>query len=67
MINKKRVLTRDVKKSECSWLDVDMKKGEIVYLYTGCTYGCCRDEAYTYQEGKTPFFELPNDAVKRGQ
>jgi hypothetical protein len=57
-------LIRDVTSKECRWLDKTFKEGEIVYLYYGCTYGCCKDSAYTEEYDKTPFFELPNNAVE---
>lgn len=55
---------KDVTKQQCTWLKRDYKKGEFVYKYFGCTYGVCKDYAYTEKEGVTPFFELPNDAVE---
>jgi len=60
-------LTRNVTKKECSWLDRTFKKGEKVFKYTGPTYGCCsyNGEPFTLEKGQTPFFELPNDSVKR--
>jgi hypothetical protein len=57
-------LTRDVTQKECTWLDRTFKKGEVVYKYYGCTYGACRDEAYTLEDNILPFFELPDDSVK---
>jgi hypothetical protein len=59
-------LTRNVTKKECVWLDRTFKKGEIVYEYFGCTYGCIswKGRAFTKEENETPFFELPNDAVE---
>jgi hypothetical protein len=62
----KYILTRDVPRIECPWLDWDMEKGEHVYAYTGCTYGCVSDNgrAVSKVEGKTPFFELPRDALR---
>lgn len=59
-------LTRDVTKKECNWLDRKFKKGELVYSYSGATYGCIsyNGSAFTLVEGETPFFELPDDAVE---
>lgn len=58
-------LTRDVLKSECPWLERDMKKGEFVFTYDGCTYGCIgAGIACTAKPGETPFFELPADALR---
>ena len=57
-------LTRRVTKKECPWLSRPFRKGEIVYRYDGCTYGCIASGiACTERDGKTPFFELPQDAV----
>ena len=57
-------VTRDVTPAECPWLERTVTKGEPVYRFDGCTYGCISDGiAVTYQDGKTPFFELPNDAL----
>lgn len=59
------VLTRDVLRTECAWLDNDMHKGDIVYPYSGVTYGCIgpRGKAFTEWPDMTPFFELPRNAV----
>ncbi len=56
---------RNVTKKECRWLERTIKKGEMVYIYHGSTYRCIspRGSAFTLVEHKTPFFELPNDAV----
>jgi len=58
-------LIRGVSRSECRWLKRDFLKGETVYEYTGPTYGCIsrKGVACSEVEGKTPFFELPADAV----
>lgn len=59
------MLIRNVTKKECGWLSRTFKKGEIVYEYSGATYGCIslHGTAFTLVEGETPFFELPNNAV----
>lgn len=61
----KLTLTRDITKEECSWLDRDYKKGEEVYDYHGCVYGCVGFDglAVTEVEDQTPFFELPKEAL----
>lgn len=60
------VLTRDVTKEECFWLDDDFKAGDIVYAYWGPTYGCIGSGiAITRERGKTPCLELPRDALER--
>jgi len=60
------VLTRDVTREECRWLDRTFKEGEKVYEYTDYTYGCISRKglAFTLEKDITPFFELPKDAVK---
>ena len=59
-------LTRDVQKSECPWLDRDMRKDEIVHRYSGYTYGCVGDGvACTERPNETPFFEIPRDALSK--
>lgn len=59
-------LTRNVTQKECDWLDRTFKKGEVVFEYNGVTYGCVSSDgsAFTIEEGKGPFFELPDNAVK---
>ena len=60
------ILIRDVIQEECPWLDRDYKKGDYVYEYSGHTYGCIANGiACCEVEGETPFFELPEDALKR--
>jgi len=56
--------TRTITKQECHWLDADIPVGTTVHEFTGCTYGCIGDGiAVSLEEGKTPFFEIPADAV----
>lgn len=59
-------ITRDLTQNEFPWLDGDIKKGSIVYKYYGYTYGCIRSGgvAVTNKPDKTPFFEVPCDAVE---
>ena len=59
-------LNRKVTTTECDWLMRDFKKGEVVYSYSGATYGCISylGTACTLDEtGGGEFFELPNDAL----
>ena len=57
-------LLRRVTKTECHWLDEDLPAGIKVYEYRGCTYGCIgAGIAVTLEPNKTPFFEIPRDAV----
>ena len=62
-------LTRDVTPDECGWLDRTYKKGEILYEYHGCTYGCISNNgtACTETPNQTPFFEIPNNAILNTQ
>lgn len=58
-------LKRPVTMAECPWLRRDLPEGLIVYRYHGHTYGCIADgDAFTLQDGITPFFELPKDSVE---
>jgi hypothetical protein len=59
------ILIRDVKRTECPWLDRDMRAGERVYAYFGATYGCIGPYgiAVTFKKNTKPFFELPSKAL----
>lgn len=59
----KFILNRDVMKEECPWLKRDMLRGEEVQKFTGHTYGCIGAGVACSFDGKTPFFELPRDAL----
>ena len=61
------IAVRDVEIEECHWLHKPVKKGEILYGYSGPTYGCIGAGSVVTrdQQGNTPFFELPSDAIKR--
>jgi len=63
----KFILTRDVTRDECSWLYRNFKKGDIVYYYSGFTYGSCSSAGlpFTIEDCETPFFELPKDSVEK--
>lgn len=65
----KFVLTRNVTKKECPWLDKGFKKGDEVYRYDGPTYGVISfgGIACTLEDGKIPFFELPTDAIEHSK
>ena len=58
-------LTRDVTRKECSWLDRDYKKGEIVFEYPLYTYVSLSNEgiACSDRDSASPFFELPKNAL----
>jgi len=58
------IISRDLSQEE-NYSGRAIKKGETVYLYRGCTYGCIsRDgEAVTFKPDITPFFEVPADAL----
>ncbi len=57
-----RVLTR----KEASNIEGIIRKGDVVYRYTGCTYGCISPmgTAVSIEENKNPFFEMPNDSIR---
>jgi hypothetical protein len=63
---KKFLVMRDIGSTTCPWLDKRIHEGDIVYEYTGFTYGLVSDEgiAVTYEPGVTPFFELPTQHLK---
>ena len=66
-MNTKFTIIRDVTKKECSWLENDILKGEIIYEFLGHTYNCIGDGvACTHDpEGDNPFFEIPIDAIEK--
>lgn len=64
-MQRKGMLNKDVTKKECPWLDKDLKKGKVVYEYTGYTYGVIgrMGVAVSDQSGKGPFYEVPCSAI----
>jgi hypothetical protein len=58
------LVSRDVTTDECEWLDETVKQGTVVHKFYGATYGCIGPSgvAVIFSE-KTPFFELPYDAL----
>ena len=44
----------------------EFKKGDIVYRYSGCTYGCISNEgiACTIKKDETPFIEIPKEELE---
>lgn len=46
-----------------------IKKGETVYEYRGCTYGCIGPYgvAVTFEPDKEPFFEVPDDSLANAE
>lgn len=63
--NHPHILTRDIPLRESHWLDREYKKGELVYLFYGSTYGCISKTglACTFNPGEGPFVQLPKDAI----
>lgn len=61
------VLIRDVTRDECHWLDDRMVAGEVVFRFTGPTYGVIdHDSGMACSASgpkENPFFELPRDAL----
>jgi hypothetical protein len=64
---KKFLVMRDIGSTLCPWLDKRVHEGDIVYEYTGYTYGCISEVgiAVTYLPGEAPFFELPKIYLKQ--
>lgn len=63
-------LKRKVTPEECFWLERDFEQGEEVFEFIGLTYNCISRRGIACSldgETKTPFFELPNDALVRIQ
>ena len=61
------IVSRDVTPEECPWLEKTIRKGEVVYEFMGCTYGCIGSgEAVSSKAGENPFFELPRAALQEG-
>lgn len=59
---------RDIEVEECNWLPEPVKKGEILYGYSGVTYGCISSNGLAVtrsKRGGPPFFEVPNNAIER--
>lgn len=61
------LVIKTIDKSVQPWMDENevIIKGEVVYSYPYCTYGCIGEGiAVTLFPGKTPFFEVPRDCVE---
>lgn len=66
-MNQAYKVTRTIDSREQPWMRDDdvIAHGEVVYKYTGCTYGCIgAGVAVSRQPDKTPFFEIPRDAIE---
>lgn len=65
MSRKFRVI-RDVTKLECPWLDHPFNKGDVVYSYTGQTFGVVgpNGKAVVRYPDLLPFNEIPYDAIE---
>ena len=56
---------RNLTNIECPWLPENVNKGDIVYEFGGCTYGCIEEGvAVSKEKDKSPFFEVPWNAVR---
>ena len=62
-------ITRLVTTEEAPWLKKDLQAGTIVYEFFGVTYGCIGPDgiACTKEPDKTPFFEVPRNAVRENE
>lgn len=59
-----KTLTRDVTQDEAWWLTRTLKKGEVLFVYSGCTYGAITPDGTPMSEdGDPPFFEVPKSAL----
>lgn len=59
------IVTRDITKKECPWLDEDVPSGTVVYAYRKYTYGCISSEGIAvHLYNQTEFFELPKNAIE---
>ena len=62
------VLKKRVDHYDAPWFDRSQvfEKGDMVYEYTGATYGCVSDNgvAVTRVPDQTPFIEIPEDALE---
>jgi len=59
------MVIREITLLECPWLNRTYEIGETVFRFHGRTYSCIGNNgtAFCKEIDKTPFFELPNDAV----
>ena len=61
-------ITRDIDQKEQPWMDDGdvVRAGEIVYAWERRAYGCISPGgiAVTREHDKTPFFQVPADAVE---
>jgi hypothetical protein len=60
------IMKRMVGTEECPWLENNLNTGDMVYRFPGCTYGCISPDGIAVtlsSEGKTPFFEIPENSV----
>lgn len=63
---RKGIISRDLTKSECPWLEEGVVAGAIVYEFHGPTYGNISQSgvAVSSKAGENPYFEVPRDAVE---
>jgi hypothetical protein len=61
----KKRINRDLSIEE-NYSGREIKKGEEVFLFYGCTYGCIAPGgiAVSFVEDQPPFFEVPEDAIE---
>lgn len=65
-LGKKFKVIREITIKECCWLENNILKDTIIYIYDGYTYGCITHTgvAVTVNYNELPFFEVPKDAIK---
>lgn len=59
------VVIKDLPMGPDNYCGRDLKEGETIYRYDGCTYGCIgpKGVACSFEPGKTPFFEVARGAL----
>lgn len=66
-MNKPLRVTRNVSKDDPgNYTGRDVAKGEILYAFSGHTYGCIESPNWAVSEkpGEHPFYEFPFDAIE---
>jgi hypothetical protein len=60
------ITTRLISREECPWLDEDILAGTTLWSWDGGVYECVGlgGVAVTAKAAETPFFEVPEDAVR---
>lgn len=64
-MNKKFKINRRITQKECPCMEEPLEAGTVVFEYLGYTYGCISQSGIpcTIAPDKTPFFEIPANAL----